>query len=318
MSDKKNTVVLSSSEAVHLAKHVTWVGFWWNAFLGTVKVIAGIAGRSGALIADGIHSFSDFISDIRVIVMVTISHKKPNDQYEYGHGKYETFATMLLSVILIIVAVLIFGEGLQKVISHVNGELLSRPGSIALAICVLSIVIKEWLFRYTKKVGERINSGAVIANAWHHRSDAFSSVATLIGISGAMFLGPHWRILDPVAEMVVAIFIVIVGVRMAIPAVKELLEVALPEEIQSDIRRTIGTTPGVITFHHLRTRRNGNTIIIDVHIKVEPSLTVVKAHDIASDVEARIRDLYSQDTVIVTTHIEPYNQEPLHRDGSCA
>lgn len=318
MTEENNTAPLSAAEAVHIAKHVTWVGFWWNAFLGTAKIVAGVFGRSGALIADGIHSFSDFITDIIVIVMVSISHKKPNEQYEYGHGKYETFATMLLSVILIIVAVLIFWEGLDKVIAHIGGETLARPGGIALLICVLSIVVKEWLYRYTRRAGERINSGAVIANAWHHRSDAFSSVATLIGISGAMFLGQHWRILDPVAEMVVAIFIVIVGVKMAIPAVKELLEVALPEEMQADIRRAISTTPGVITFHHLRTRKNGKTIIIDVHIKVEPTLTVVQAHDISTCVESRISALYAQDNVMVTTHIEPYNGEPILRDGSCA
>lgn len=318
MADNNKTSPLSSAEAVHIAKHVTWVGFWWNAFLGTSKVVAGVIGRSGALVADGIHSFSDFITDIIVIVMVSISRKKPNEQYEYGHGKYETFATMLLSVILMIVAVLIFWEGLEKVISHLKGELLARPGGIALVICVLSIVVKEWLYHYTRRAGERINSGAVIANAWHHRSDAFSSVATLIGISGAMFLGSHWRILDPVAEMVVAVFIVIVGVKMAIPAVKELLEVALPEEMQTEIRRVISTTPGVITFHHLRTRKNGNTIIIDVHIKVNATLSVVEAHDISTHVENRIRNLYAGDSVMVTTHIEPYNGEPILRDGSCA
>ncbi len=311
------TSAQAADEALRVARHVTWVGFVWNALLGTAKVVAGIVGNSGAVVADGVHSFSDFITDVIVLVMVTVSHRKANHRYEYGHGKYETFASMLIAVLLIIVGLGIFIDGLHNVVLTLRGEELPRPGMIALAMCLASIVIKEWLYHYTRRAGIRIRSGALVANAWHHRSDSFSSVATLVGVAGAMWLGPQFRVLDPVAAMIVALFIVIVGAKMAIPAIRELLEEALPVDMQNSIRRVIAATQGVDTYHHLRTRRNGSTIIIDVHLKVDPSFTVCQAHSIASDVENKLRDIFGAST-IVTSHIEPYRGEPLLPDGSCA
>lgn len=305
-----------SDDAVRVARHVTWVGFWCNATLGTAKIIAGVLGRSGAVIADGVHSFSDFITDVIVLVMVTIGRRKANRHYEYGHGKYETFATMLISVALVIVGVVIFREGLDKILQSLSGKDIPRPGWIALAVCAVSIAVKEWLYHYTRRAGERIHSGAVIANAWHHRSDSLSSIATLLGVGAAMLLGDKARICDPIAEMIVAIFIVIVGIRMSIPAVRELLEVALPEEMQNEIRDVITSVDGVYTYHHMRTRRNGSTIIVDIHIKVDPHIQVVDAHHIATGVENGIMDKFGSNT-IVTTHIEPYNGEEIYPDGSC-
>lgn len=308
---------IAPKEAIRIANHVTWVGFWWNITLGISKIAGGIWGRSGALVADGIHSLSDVVTDIIILVMVGIARKKPDNKYQYGHGKYETFATMLLAVVLAVVAIGIFWEATRHIIESFHGNLPPQPGMIALVLCLFSIIVKEWLFHYTAKAGRRIKSGAVIANAWHHRSDAFSSVATLIGVGGAMFLGPHWRILDPIAAMVVAVFIVIVAVKMASPAVKELLEVALPMEMENELRQVIAATPGVITYHHLRTRRNGSTIIIDLHIKVRPDITIVTAHNISTSVENRIDSLYGKDNTIVTIHIEPYEGEKILRNGSC-
>lgn len=307
---------ITDKQAVSQARHVTWVGFWCNAVLGSAKVVAGIIGRSGALVADGIHSFSDFITDVIVIVMVGIARKKPNSHYQYGHGKYETFATMLIAVLLALVGVGIFIDGVKNIILAINGQLPPRPKWIALIICVASIFVKEWLFHYTRRVGLRINSGAVVANAWHHRSDAFSSLATVVGVAGAMFLGERWRILDPAAAAVVAVFIVIVGVKMAIPAVMELLERSLPEKMEDDIRSVIASTPGVIAYHHLRTRRNGSNIIIEVHLKVDPNISVFQGHSIATDVENRLHEAYGADSII-TTHIEPYNGCVVHGDGAC-
>lgn len=308
---------VSADEGLRTARHVTWVGFIWNALLGTAKVIAGIAGHSGAVVADGIHSFSDFITDVIVLVMVTISHRKSNRRYEYGHGKYETFASMLIAVLLVVVGIGIFIDGLHNVILTIQGHDLPRPGMIALIMCAASIVVKEWLYHYTRRAGERIHSGALVANAWHHRSDSFSSVATLIGVAGAMWLGPQFHVLDPIAAMIVAIFIVIVGARMALPAVRELLEEALPPDMQNEIRHCIAETPSVDTYHHLRTRRNGSTIIIDVHLKVNPALTVSQAHSISSEVEHKLRVIFGDNT-IVTSHIEPYRDETILPDGSCA
>ena len=308
---------LDSDQAIKIAHHVTWVGFWSNITLGLAKIAGGICGKSGALVADGIHSLSDVVTDVIILVMVGIARRKPNKKYQYGHGKYETFATMILAVILAIVAIGIFWEATLHIIEAFNGNIPPRPSILALILCLASIIVKEWLFQYTVRAGRRIKSGAVIANAWHHRSDAFSSVATLIGVSGAMYLGPHWRILDPIAAIVVAVFILIISVKMALPAVKELLEVALPKEMENELREIIASTPGVITYHHLRSRRNGSTIIVDLHIKVRPDISVVAAHNISTLVEERIESLYGKNSTIATIHIEPYEGETIFNDGSC-
>lgn len=317
-ADSVRDANVSSAEAVEVSRHVTWVGFWWNAVLCVAKVVGGVLGRSNALIADGIHSLSDLLSDIIVLVMVGIARRKPDAKYQYGHGKYETFATLLLSVVLLIVAVGIFWNGMHNVLAASRGELLPKPGFIALVLCLLSLVVKEWLYRYTRRAGERINSSAVVANAWHHRSDAFSSVATLLGVAGALFLGEKGRLLDPVAAMVVAVMIVGVSVKMALPAIKELLEIALPVDVENKIKEAIMSTPGVRAFHHLRTRRNGSSVIVEIHIKVDPYITVITAHDIATVVEKNIAGVFDKDTSIVTTHIEPYEGEPIASDGSCS
>ncbi len=179
------------------------------------------------------------------------------------------------------------------------------------------MAVKEWLYRYTRRAGERINSTAVVANAWHHRSDAFSSVATLFGVAGAMFLGDKGRLLDPMAAMIVAVVIVVVSVKMALPAIKELLEIALPADVEVRIRMAIISTPGVKAFHNLRTRRNGSSVIVETHIKVDPYISVITAHDIATAVEKNIAAVFDKDTSIVTTHIEPYEGEMIAEDGSC-
>lgn len=295
----------TSSETAQ-ALRATWVGFWCNAVLGAVKVVAGIVGHSGAVVADGIHSFSDFITDIIVLVMVPIGRRGSNNRYKYGHGKYETFATLLVAWALVAAGLFILYEGTSGLLDALHGHTLPRPEPIALAVCALSIAVKEWLYHYTVRVGRRIGSQAVIANAWHHRSDSFSSIATLIGVAGAMFLGDEWRILDPIAEMIVAVFIVIVGCKTSGPAISELLEASLPVEVQHQIENCIQSTPGVVTYHRLRTRRNGQLSIVDVHIKVNPEITVTQGHEIATEVEHRIAEALGSPASI-TTHIEPAN-----------
>ena len=274
------------------AKKVTWVGFVVNAVLSLAKVIAGIVGHSGAMIADGVHSISDFITDIIVLVFIGVSSRGENESFRYGHGKFETFATMLISFALMVVAAGLFVSSASSIWDAVNGKVLPEPGMIAFVMAIVSIATKEWLFQYTRIAGEQINSTALVANAWHHRSDAFSSIAVLVGIGCAMFLGEGWRILDPVAALIVSVFIFMVGWRLAAPSVKELLEVSLPVD-------------GVRAFHHLRTRKNGNIYIMDFHIKVDPSLTIVEAHDIANNVELALKGKYGR-SVIVNIHIEPY------------
>lgn len=317
--DNKNDIQVESpdsKEAVSAARRVTMVGFWVNAALGILKVWGGIVGRSGALVADGIHSFSDFITDAIVIAVVGVARRKPDSVYAYGRGKYETGATLLVAIILVIVAIGLFADGVEKVIEWFRGAELEQPSLFALIIIVLSVVSKEWLYQYTRRVGERIHSGVVVANAWHHRSDALSSIATLIGVGGAVLLSPRWRVLDPAAVIVVSVFIAIVGIRLIIPAAKELLEVSMSKRSVEEIRAITASTPGVITYHHLRTRRNGNLAIVDMHIKVDPEITVSEGHSIASRLEDEIRKGFGENS-IVYIHVEPYKGEEIRKDGSC-
>lgn len=294
-----------------MGRHVTWVGFWTNVGLSAFKILAGIFGRSSAMIADGIHSASDLLTDVVVLVVIGVSRRKADSSHSYGHGKIETFATFIIALLLGAVGIGIFIDGLERVIRSLGGETLPRPGWIALGMAVVSIIAKEWLFRYTMAAARRIQSSALEANAWHHRSDALSSLATTVGIAGAMFLGVRWRILDPVAAMFVSVLIVVMAWRLASGAVKELVEASLPREVTDRMKHIIVNTPGVKSFHELRTRRNGNRMIVDVHIKVDPQLTIVEGHDIATEVEVRLRDAFSP--ISVNIHIEPYFEKNDNR-----
>ena len=287
------------------AARVTWVGFFTNLILSAAKIVAGVVGRSSAMVADGIHSLSDFVTDFIVIIFIKISAKNEDSDHPYGHGKFETFATMLISFALFIVAIGIFYSGSVKIYEVLNGRTIERPTYLALVMAAVSIVVKEGLYWYTIIVGRKIDSPAVIANGWHHLSDAFSSIGTLIGISGAMFLGERWRILDPITSVIVGIFIIGVAYKLARPSIQELLEMSLPQEIKQNIEQKIQATPGVITFHHLRTRKNGNAFIIDMHIKVDARSSIVEAHDIATHVENNLKAALGKRTQ-VNVHIEPY------------
>ncbi|MGE0089627.1 MAG: cation diffusion facilitator family transporter [Bacteroidales bacterium] len=284
---------------------VTIVGFFVNLGLTIGKIIAGIVGKSGAMFADGIHSLSDFVTDIIVLVFVKFSSKDLDDDHKYGHGKFETFATMLISFALLVVGLGIFWSGFQKVLLVYKGEIIEQPGIIALIAALVSIALKEALFWYTIKIGKEVDSQAVIANAWHHRSDAFSSIGTALGISGAIFLGEKWRILDPMAGIIVSIFIVRVAWKLAKPSVKELLESSLPEETENEISGLIKNVQGVKNFHKLKTRKIGNTYAIEAHVRVDKDLSVEASHNIASEIEKLLRERFGNQTH-TGIHIEPY------------
>lgn len=292
-------------ERVKKAKKVTWVGFFANLLLTTFKIIAGIVGKSTAMIADGIHSLSDFITDLLVIIFIGMSGKEKDEDHHYGHGKYETFATLMISLILLLVGVGIFWGGLQKIMLVISGGVLEKPTLIALFAAIVSIVVKEILYWYTKKTGEEIHSSAVIANAWHHRSDAFSSIGTTLGISGAIFLGATWTILDPIAGVVVSVFIVKVGIELGLPSVHELLERSLPPSTEKEIIEIIAKHPDVRFHHNLKTRKIGNICAIDVHIKLDPQISFVRSHDVATEIEISLREKFGEKTV-TNIHTEPY------------
>ncbi len=296
---------MGNSSRIKTIRNVTLMGSVVNLLLTVGKIIAGILGKSSAMIADGVHSLSDLVTDIIVLIFIRISGKEQDKNHQYGHGKYETFATMLISFALMIVGAGILWTGGKKVLDSINGVVIEQPGYIALYAALISIVAKEVLYRYTKVIGVKVNSQAMVANAWHHRSDAFSSIGTALGISGAIFLGEKWRILDPIAGIIVSLFILKVAWDIANPSIKELLESALSEETETEILEIIKNTSGVKGFHNLKTRKIGAIFAIEVHIKVDKELTVESSHQIATRIEKSLRDKLGNQSHI-GIHIEPF------------
>lgn len=283
---------------------ITLAGSVVNVVLTAAKMAAGIWGHSSAMIADAVHSLSDLATDVIVIFFVRLSGKPEDKSHDYGHGKYETFATLLIGAALLAVAAGICIDGAGKIMAFVQGERLERPGWIALAAALVSIAAKEALFRRTRTVGKRQGSPAVIANAWHHRSDALSSVGTAAGIGGAILLGENWRVLDPLAAVVVSIFIARVAVRLAASSIGELTEQSLPEEVEREITAAVLSVDGVLQPHHLRTRRIGSRYAIEMHVRMDGGLTLRQAHDKATQIENKLKEMYGAGTH-VGIHVEP-------------
>lgn len=282
----------------------TLVGSVANLLLLVFKFVAGIVGHSAAMVADAVHSLSDFITDIVVIVFVSIAGKPEDKDHDYGHGKYETLATAVIGIVLFFVGVSILISGVQTIVDALNGVPLQAPSALALIAAVVSVVVKEILYHYTVRAGKRLCSPSVVANAWHHRSDALSSLGTTLGIGGAIVLGERWRVLDPIAAVVVSLFIVKVAVELLLPCIDELLERSLPDKMESRILEIILATPQVSSPHHLRTRRIGSYIAIEVHIRMDGSLTLSEAHSVASDIEKRIKAEFG-DSTHIGIHMEP-------------
>ncbi|MCE9475561.1 cation diffusion facilitator family transporter [Bacteroides fragilis] len=283
---------------------VTIVGSIVNFLLLVFKFFAGIAGHSAAMLADAVHSLSDFITDIVVIVFVRIAGKPEDKGHDYGHGKYETLATAIIGLLLLCVGFGIFWNGASSIYTFLRGGQLESPGVVALVAALVSIVSKEILYQYTVIQGKKLNSQAVIANAWHHRSDALSSIGTAIGIGGAILLGDHWWVLDPVAAVVVSFFIMKVSVRLLIPCVDELLEKSLPEDVEKEIEQTVLSFPGVSQPHHLRTRRIGNYYAIELHVRMDGKITLEEAHSTATAIENKLKEMFGKGTH-VGIHVEP-------------
>ena len=283
---------------------VTLLGMFVNMALFAFKLIAGIVGRSGAMIADAVHSASDFATDIVVLAFVRISSKPRDDDHKWGHGKYETLASLIIGVALFAVGVDIFMDSALKIKAVANGEVLPRPGMIAIVAAAVSIVVKEALYQYTARKGKALESPSVVANAWHHRSDALSSIGALLGIGAAYLLGEKWRIADPIAAIVVAALILKVAIDLCSTALAELLEKSLPRATEEEIISIISATPNVHKPHNLRTRRIGSNIAVEVHIRVDGAMTVQDSHEISREIEHSLRARFGEQTA-VAIHIEP-------------
>lgn len=279
-----------------------------NVMLLVVKFAAGIFGHSAAMIADAVHSLTDFATDVVVLVFVHLGNKPADRDHDYGHGKYETLATAIIGTSLLAVGVLIFCSGAGKTWRVIQGEMLPSPGKVALVAAVASIVLKEWAYRFTVKVGKRCQSEAVVANAWHHRSDALSSVGTMIGIGGAILLGNRWTVLDPLASIVVSVFIVRAAWQLMMESMKELTEASLSDEDEAVIMHIAASEPGVSEVHNLRTRRVGNRIAIEMHARMLGSTPLVEAHLHATAIEHRLKEHFGPDT-LVSIHLEPVKEK---------
>lgn len=283
---------------------VTIYGSLVNIALVILKFIAGFLGQSAAMIADAVHSLSDLITDLIVIVFVRLSSKPQDKGHDYGHGKYETLATLLVGVALLAVGGGILKNGIDAIRIYLSGGALSSPGWIALIAALLSIVSKEILFRYTNRVGRKLDSPVVIANAWHHRSDALSSIGTGIGIGGAILLGEQWRVLDPLAAVIVSLFILKVALYMVKPCIDELLEKSLPDEVEQAISEQVLSFSEVSELHHLRTRRIGSYYALEMHVRMDGNLSLHDAHAVTVLIEKKLRAMYGENTII-NIHVEP-------------
>jgi cation diffusion facilitator family transporter len=283
---------------------VTLVGGAINVILLLFKFIAGILGHSAAMVADAVHSLSDFVTDLIVLVFIRISGKPQDKSHDYGHGKYETLAMTLIGAALLFVAIGIIYSGAVKISVWANGEQLKAPGMLALWAALVSIVLKEGVYHYSMVKARQLNSQAVEANAWHHRSDALSSIGTAVGIGGAIFLGQRWTVLDPVASIIVGAFIIKVAVSLLRNGIGDLMEQSLPDAVEEEILRLAATVPGVAEPHELRTRRIGNHYAIELHILMDGDITLREAHDKASEVEDLLRERYGEETHIAV-HVEP-------------
>ena len=285
---------------------VTIVGALANVILLIFKFVAGIISNSAAMIADAVHSLSDFITDVVVIVFVKISSKPQDKSHDYGHGKFETLATLIIGIALLFIGLMILYNGASATYRCIwLWEELHRPGMIAFWAAIFSIILKEAVYQYTVFKGKNLNSQAVIANAWHHRSDAFSSIGTAVGIGGAIFLGDKWVVLDPIAAIVVSVFIINVSLKIIIKSINELLEKSLPDEIENEIIKVAESFDMVKDVHDLRTRRIGNNIAIEMHLLMDGNLSLQCTHNTTELIESELRKKYGEHTHIAI-HVEPF------------
>ena len=287
---------------------VTLYGFFVNLLLTGIKYLAGFWGNSGAMLADATHSLSDILTDAAILLGFLFVRKPADEDHRYGHGKVETLITSFCGVILTLAGAGILLPALLKLRGFWQGVPLELPTPIALSAAFISIISKEWLYRYTLVRGKELNSSALLANAWHHRSDAFSSIGTAIGIGGALLGGERWAVLDPIAAGIVSLLILKVGIQILLGSLNELIECSIGEDEENFIKELLCKNPHIKGFHALQSRKIGYYIAIEAHIFVDRSMNIVDAHDVSTELENQLRAHFGEETHI-NFHIEPL---PLH------
>lgn len=299
-NDSELTRALSDSANKQSSRirRVVIVGCIINALLMILKLTAGYFGHSDALMADGYHSLNDFGADLIMLLFIGISFKKADGRYSYGYGKYETFSTFLISVFLLFVAVHISEEAIESIIEYNRGVILPQPDIWTVVVVVISMFAKEFLFRYYRHGAKTTSTMALLTNAWHHRSDAMASVATLIGVSFAHFLGEPWRILDPIASLVLVVFIVVAAFRMLKPAFIELMDHSCNGEMVVKAENIVKSIPGVRSLIHTKSRKNGHFYIFDFTIGIDPKLTVEEGWKISETIQERLHEELGKNMLI--------------------
>ena len=283
---------------------VTLVGSAANVLLTAFKFVAGIVGHSAAMTADAVHSLSDLLTDAIVLLFVRIGAKPEDKDHDYGHGKYETFATTIIGIALTVVAIGIGYRAVAAMLFWYHGGTLPAPGMLALWAALVSVILKELVYQYTVRRGKTLNSPAVEANAWHHRSDALSSLGTLLGIGGAILLGDRWTVLDPLAGLIVSLFILRVAWKLLKGGFDELMEASLPDEVEKEILSVVTSFPDVRDPHHLRTRRIGSRYAIELHIRMDGRMPLAESHARTCEIEQALKTRFGEKTHI-TLHVEP-------------
>ena len=294
----------TTSSREHSIYRITLLGSAGNVLLLIFKFAAGILGGSAAMIADAVHSLSDFATDIVVLLFVRLSGRPSDSDHDFGHGKYETLATVIVGLMLMAVGIGVLWNGAEAIYRSINGELLPQPGNIALIAALVSIVVKELLYQATVRVGRFTGSQAVVANAWHHRSDALSSIGTAVGIGGAILLGEKWAVLDPIAAVVVSVFIIRTAWQLTKQSAGELLEQSLPADMEREIVDIVACEPMTSEVHHLRTRRIGSHIAIEMHLRMPGDISLYESHQHATNIEQKLRKRFGASTHI-GLHVEP-------------
>jgi cation diffusion facilitator family transporter len=299
---------MNLNERAERAIRITYLGVAVNVVLLTAKFAAGVLGNSQAMIADAVHTLSDFATDIAVLIGIRYSRKPKDEDHAYGHGKYETIAAAVVGLVLLLVGLKIGWDAIHTIFDAVRGEPVPKPAQIAFWAAIASIVSKEILYRKTVLVGRAIENDAVVANAWHHRSDALSSVGTALGIGLATFLGAQWTIMDPIAAIVVSFLLLKVALDIVKDQIGGLTEQSLSAEVHAEIEALALSFPDISYPHNLRTRTVGKTVVVDLHVRVNPEMRVADAHSVVSELEDKLRARFGEDT-IANVHIEPLKQD---------
>lgn len=281
-----------NSHSARTIRKIVKIGCFVNACLMALKLAAGYLGHSDALVADGFHSLNDLAADIIMLIFVGISYRRPDDKYAYGYGKFETFSSFFIASVLIVVAALILREAIESLVGYFQGETLPQPDIWTVVVVIFAIICKEGLYRYYSHAGRKAGSKALVANAWHHRSDALASVATLIGVTFSHFFGEGWRVLDPIATIIIAVFILVPAIRILVPSFTELMDKSIPESEREKALRVLENTPDVKKVKYLRARRNGHLYVFDAGIVVDPSVTVGQTEKITAEIESELEHMF--------------------------